>query len=312
MTCYHPLTAYIDLQEKTDNGKQKIVFGTPKGFDQYEEIRLPCGRCIGCRLERSRQWAVRCVHEALISKKACFITLTYNSGHLHPSGDLKFCKRDFVLFMKRLRKKFGSGIRFFHCGEYGSKFQRPHHHAIIFGLDFLDDLHKVPVKRTSLGHVLYRSEWLDSLWSDKFGSPIGFASVGTCTFESVAYVARYITKKINGDEAFDHYYGRCPEYITMSRDPGIGHDWALLYPEMYNYDQIVIKNGIKCKPPRYYDRIYDDIAPDLMEEVHEKRKYFLKKKIERKGVDSYERLEIKEAYRLLAAKKLVRTFENDS
>ena len=101
MTCYHPLTAYIDLSELTDKGKKKIVFSTPKGFDQYEEIRLPCGKCIGCRLERSRQWAVRSVHEALLHEKNCFVTLTYSDEYLHPSGDLKFCKRNKTIFFMK-------------------------------------------------------------------------------------------------------------------------------------------------------------------------------------------------------------------
>ena len=298
MTCYHPLTAYVDLSEVTDNGKKKICFSTPKGFDQYEEIRLPCGKCIGCRLERSRQWAVRSVHEALLHEKNCFVTLTYSDEYLHPSGDLKFHKRDFVLFMKRLRKKFGKGIRFFHCGEYGSKFQRPHHHVILFGFDFDD---KVLFRRTSLGYTLYRSESLERLW------PFGISCIGACTFETVAYVARYVTKKVNGEAAYDHYYGRDPEYITMSRCPGIGHDWLLKNPQIYNYDEVVIRKGIRCKPPQYYDRVFEEIAPEFMESIKERRK----EKVLLKGCDDYERLEIKEQYKLLASKRLIRYLEND-
>lgn len=299
MTCYHPITAYVDPDEVTENGKKKIVFSTPKGFDQYEEIRLPCGKCIGCRLERSRQWAVRCVHEALLHDENCFVTLTYDDDHLHPSGDLKFCKRDFVLFMKRLRKYFGNGVRFFHCGEYGSKFQRPHHHVILFGCDFSD---KVLYCRTGAGYFLYRSRILERLW------PFGFSSIGACTFETVAYVARYVTKKVNGDEAFEHYYGRSPEYITMSRRPGIGHDWLLSNPQIYNYDEVIIRKGIRCKPPRYYDRLFEEIAPDFMEAIKEKRKV----KALAKAGDDYERLAIKEQYKLLQAGKLIRSLENDT
>ena len=272
MTCYHPLTAYKHLDKKTDNGKSLITFGTPDGFDQYEEIHLPCGRCIGCRLERSRQWAVRCVHEALLAEKSCFVTLTYNTAHLHPSGSLKFHKKDFVDFMKRLRKHFSKQdikIRFFHCGEYGSVFQRPHHHVILFGVDFSDD--KVFYKRTRAGYILYKSATLDRLWSDKHGSLIGISAIGECNFETVAYCARYVTKKINGEESYDHYYGRAQEYITMSRRPGIGHDWLLQNPEIYNNDEVVIRNGLVCRPPDYYDRIFDLIAPEFMEEIKEKR-----------------------------------------
>lgn len=297
MTCYHPLTAFVDLEEKTLSGKKKICFSTPKGLGQYEEIRLPCGKCIGCRLERSRQWAVRAIHEALLHDANCFITLTYSDEFLHPSGNLKFHKNDFVLFMKRLRKKFGSGIRFFHCGEYGELWQRPHHHAILFGCDFTD---KILVGRNCSGHFLYTSPTLERLW------PFGIVRVGACTFESVAYVARYVTKKITGDEAYNHYYGRDPEYITMSRRPGIGHDWLLQNPEIYNYDEIIIRNGIKCRPPDYYDRIFEEIAPEFMEELKEKRRV---KAIEC-AVDD-ERLSIKEEYKLLQAKKLVRNLEKE-
>lgn len=298
MTCYHPLTAFVSLNHKTDNGKKLITFSTPEGLGQYEEIRLPCGKCIGCRLERSRQWAIRSVHEALLHEENCFITLTYSDEFLHPSGSLKFHKKDFVDFMKRLRKKFGPGIRFLHCGEYGELWQRPHHHAIIFGLDFHDKVFK---GRNHSGNFLYTSPTLERLW------PFGIVRVGACSFESVAYVARYVTKKITGDEAYAHYYGRDPEYITMSRRPGIGHDWLLKNPEIYNYDEVVIRNGIHCKPPAYYDRIFDDIAPEFMEDIKEKRKV----KVKLKGVDSIERLSVKEEYKLLAAKKLIRNLEKE-
>lgn len=296
MSCYHPITAFVHLDKKTNNGKKLICFSTPDGFDQYEEIKLPCGKCIGCRLERSRQWALRSVHEALLHDKSCFLTLTYNDECLHPSGDLKFHKRDFVLFMKRLRKKFGVGIRFIHCGEYGSKFQRPHHHVILFGFDFDD---KYVFRRTSLGYFLYRSNTLERLW------PYGISTIGACTFETCAYVARYITKKINGDLQYEHYYGRSPEYITMSRRPGIGFKWLMKNLEIYNYDEVIIRNGLKMKPPKYYDRKFEEIAPDYMEDIKEMRKAAMLLK----GCDDIERLGIREEYKLLQAKKLIRSYE---
>ena len=310
MTCYHPLTAYVDLSETTDNGKKKIVFSTPKGFDQYEEIRLPCGQCIGCRLERSRQWAIRCVHEALLSEKSCFITLTYNDDHIHPSGSLKFHKKEFVDFMKRLRKHYakdGIKIRFFHCGEYGSIWQRPHHHAILFGVDFKEDRYLKSV--TKLGYPLFVSPTLEKLWSDSNGDPFGFVRIGECTFETVAYVARYVVKKVNGAAAYDNYYGREPEYITMSRRPGIGHDWLFAHPEIYNYDEIVIRHGLKCKPPRYYDRLLEEVAPEFMEKIKDERKVKALAKLDEL---TPERLSIKEEYKLLASRRLVRNYEIDN
>lgn len=294
MTCYHPLVAYQHRFRRTANGKHLIDF---KGgsYREWEEITLPCGKCIGCRLERSRQWAVRCVHEALLYDRNCFITLTFNDANLDANGSL--VKRDFVLFMKRLRKEFGAGIRFFHCGEYGSKLQRPHHHAILFNFDFDDKV----LWSFNNGYPLYRSASLERLW------PFGFSTIGNCTFETAAYVARYVVKKVNGDMAAEHYNGLEPEYVSMSRMPGIGHDWLLKNPEIYNYDEVVIRNGIKCRPPHYYDKVFGELAPDFMENLKEKRKVKAIEQAEKNRIPG--RLDIKEQYKLLQAEKLVRHYE---
>lgn len=297
MTCYHPITAYQHRYRRNpDTGKHVIDF---KGgsFREWEEITLPCGRCIGCRLEKSREWAVRCVHEALLYDSNCFITLTFNDANLDSNGSL--VKRDFVLFMKRLRKKYGTGIRFFHCGEYGSKLGRPHHHAILFNFDFPDK----ELWRLSNGYPLYRSASLESLW------PFGYSTIGACTFETAAYVARYVVKKVSGDLAAEHYNGKVPEYVTMSRMPGIGHDWLLKNPEIYNYDEVVIRNGIKCRPPAYYDKIFGELAPEFLEDLKEKRKVKAIEQAEKNRIPG--RLSIKEQYKLLQASRLLRNYENE-
>ena len=117
--------------------------------------------------------------------------------------------------MKRFRKHFGSGVRFFHCGEYGELYERPHHHAILFNCDIYD---KELLLNAKTGFNLYTSSLLSSLW------PFGLHSIGEVSFESCAYVARYIMKKVTGDMSESHYHGRKPEYITMSRRPGY-RDW---------------------------------------------------------------------------------------
>lgn len=297
MTCYHPLVAYQHRFLKNPSTGKHIIDFKGGSFREWEEIVLPCGKCIGCRLERSRQWAVRCVHEALLHDENCFITLTFNDDNLRDDGSL--VPRDFVLFMKRLRKKYGAGIRFFHCGEYGSKLGRPHHHAILFGFDFPDKV----FFRLSHGVPLYRSDSLERLW------PFGFSTVGACTFESAAYVARYVLKKVNGDLAEEHYSGKVPEYVTMSRMPGIGHDWLLKNPEIYNYDEVVIRNGIKCRPPAYYDKIFGELAPDFMENLKEIRKVKAIELAEKNRIPG--RLSVKEQYKQLQAARLLRSFEND-
>ena len=246
MPCYHPITAYRAASGKNPKtGKWPIVFDIKNGYKDMP-VQIPCGRCIGCRLEKSRQWAIRCVHEASLYSDNCFITLTYDNEHL-PS-DLSLDKSHFVLFMKRLRKKYGDGIRFFHCGEYGELYKRPHHHACLFNFDFPDK----KLWSTREGIPLYTSESLQKLW------PYGYSTIGAVTFESAAYVARYVMKKITGDKAEAHYNGREPEYITMSRRPGIAREWFEKFKtDVYPQDFCIIRNNIKCKPPKYYDNLYD-------------------------------------------------------
>lgn len=250
------------------NGKRSVVFNPSAGYADRPML-LPCGQCIGCRLERSRQWAARCVHEASLHEENCFITLTYNEAELPSDGSLS--KRHFQLFMKRLRKKFGHGIRYFQCGEYGPVNHRPHYHACLFNFDFPD---KKPWKERD-GIVLHTSKVLEDLWS------LGFCSTGALTYQSAAYVARYILKKVTGKNAPDHYewtdaetgeiHQREPEYVSMSRRPGIARDWIATYREdVYPGDFVVIDTK-KIKVPKYYDKIQEEENPGEYRKTRAKR-----------------------------------------
>lgn len=282
-----------------------MVFSPRDSFDPDSEVKLPCGRCIGCRLERSRQWAIRCVHEASLYERNCFITLTFAPEHLPKSGSLD--KRDFQLFMKRLRKRFGSGVRYFHCGEYGEKMGRPHYHACLFNFDFADrELWSVRD-----GVRLFTSEILSSLW------PFGFSTIGDVTFESAAYVARYVTKKITGPVAEDHYWrydqktGECydlqPEYITMSRRPGIGRPWIEKYQsDVYPHDRVVLR-GRELRPPKFYDSIFELASPEEMEQVKFSREC---KSMKQVADNETSRLRVRELHQELRFKCLKRGYEN--
>jgi len=240
MTCFAPLDAW----RSRDLTSKQMVFEQSKGFPGTHTL-LPCGQCSGCRLARSRQWAVRIMHESKLHEKSCFVTLTYNDENLPltEQGLPTLDKTHFTLFMKRLRKKYGKGIRYFQCGEYGENFFRPHHHALIFGYDFMDK----QLFSCRAGVSLYHSLDLEKLW------PYGFSTIGTVTFDSACYVARYIMKKQTGKDAEAHYQGREPEYITMSRRPGIGRLFYDKYKDdLYNYDKCVVVNNFILKPPKYY------------------------------------------------------------
>lgn len=234
-----------------------MVFKSP--FPFARGFNLPCGQCVGCRLSYSRQWAVRCVHEAQMHDNNSFITLTYSPDELMKRDNpWSLDVRDFQLFMKRLRKRYGKKVRFFHCGEYGDKNARPHYHALLFGHDFEDK--KLWQVRDDVR--LFISDELNELW------PYGFSTIGDVSFQSAAYCARYVMKKITGDKADDHYTWidpttgevrpRSPEYCTMSRNKGLGHDWLMKYKsDVYPNDYVVV-NGHEVKPPRYYDSLLSE------------------------------------------------------
>lgn len=306
MACFSPLQGYRS-KVITKNGKRKVVFSVDMAIDTSRlfQVTVPCGQCVGCRLERSRQWAIRCMHEAQMYNSNCFISLTYATQHLPRNGSLEV--RDFQLFMKRLRKRLGSGIRFYHCGEYGAKHGRPHYHACLFNYDFPD---KVLFKEDN-GNKLYRSKILEELW------PYGHSSVGSVTFESAAYVARYIMKKVTGDAAAGHYVtvdldGEIlpikPEYTTMSRRPGIGKSWYETYmSDVFPSDEVVVK-GVKMRPPKFYDSQYELSHPDDFELLKVRRK---RKASKHKADNTPDRLFVRETCVKAKLKLLPRNIDSE-
>lgn len=318
MPCYRPLRAYYS---KTLNptGKRSLVF-TPNdalSSDPEHQVELPCGQCIHCRLEKSRQWAMRCMHEASLYEKNCFVTLTYSDENLPLNGSLDYEAP--VLFMKRLRDKFGSGIRSYGCAEYGEKGKRPHYHLCLFNHDF-DDKRPFPGQKWGHDeHRLYNSSSLESLWD------LGISSVGAFTWETAAYVARYVTKKITGKDAPDHYAStnaytgeiteRLPERsVCVSRRPGIGREWYSKFGKFIRDHDFAIVNGKKVRPAKYYDRLFDLDFPDAFEECKKKRKLEgtrAKEKFEKEFLGgSFQRTLVMEHVHELSANQLKRKLEN--
>lgn len=270
MPCYSPLKGYYSA-EIGSSGKRRITFKRELSHSG-EPLRLPCGQCVGCRLERARQWAMRILHEKKMHDRSCFLTLTYDNDHLPPGGTL--VKRDFQLFMKRLRKTRPQGLRFFMCGEYGDLNRRPHYHACLLNTDFADRCSYGANRR---GDKYYVSSELDGLWQ------LGRTMVGDVTFDSAAYVARYVLKKVTGDRAASHYqvvdgdgevFQRIPEYTDMSRRPGIGSGYYERFGGEVRAHDSVIVNGRPVRPPRFYDTRFEAIDPAGFESVKLRRRRF--------------------------------------
>lgn len=293
MPCYHPMTAYRVKTGVNENGKWPITFNQREGYLDMP-VQLPCGQCVGCRLERSRQWAIRCVFEAKTHSKNCFITLTYDEKNLPKNKSLN--KKELQLVIKRIRKKYGKGIKFFACGEYGDNFNRPHYHICLFGMDFNDKT----LWNVRQGVKLYRSEALEKIW------PYGFSTIGDVTFESAAYVARYCVKKVTGLMSKDHYGDRLPEFNQMSRRPGIGQAWFELYhKDVTSTNKVIIRNNLQVGPPRYYDNLIEKMDIKLAKRLKMERRDSVDK------LDNvWERLLVKEEIKNSHKKKLKRSYEN--
>lgn len=310
MACKHPL--YAVVTGVTSSGKKQLEFCQFNywHYPKSKLVQIPCGKCIACRLEYSRQWANRCMLELQYHESSYFVTLTYNDEHLplvaneNENGEITqvatLVKREFQLFLKRLRKRFpDQEIRYYMAGEYGDQGHRPHYHAILFGLK-LDDL--VFYKKSPLGFNYYFSPTLEKLWSDSDGSQKGFVVVADVTWESCAYTARYVMKKQKGfgKEMYEKL-GIEPEFCLMSRRPGIGKKYYEDHPDLYKYDYINIsteKGGKKFKPPKYFDRLFELDNPDEFKKIKDARAQMAavleKEKLRRTSLDIEELRQVEE------------------
>lgn len=219
-------------------------------------LLVSCGQCRGCRIDKMREWTLRCVHEAQMHEDNCFVTLTYRSEDMPSDWSLRV--RDWQLFVKRLRKKRGP-FRYFHAGEYGEDNLRPHYHALLFGIDFTDRLFVEEKRKKGKVWRVYTSPELSSVWK------LGYTTIGDLNSTSAAYVASYTFKKVNGQLAEQKYqrtdpetletWHVKPEYVTMSLKPGIGAEWYEKYREDVYPDDFAVMDGRKFRPPTYYDRL---------------------------------------------------------
>ena len=274
MTCFFPIDAW------RAPGKRQPVFQSAGALKNSHHL-LPCGQCNSCRLRKARDWASRCENELVMHEKACFITLTYNDENLPLNGSLE--PRDMDLFWKNLRWHISTekmycmtkqevklhgrpqpAIRYFYAGEYGERTFRPHYHAILFGYD-LPDKQFITDER---GYPEYSSEFLDEVWSK------GNCRIGSATFDSACYVARYIMKKQLGKDAEAYYKekGWIPPYSRQSRRPGLGKAFFDKYKDdMYNYDMYIGSKKMKVKPPKYYDKLLEQEDPERFAKIKKKR-----------------------------------------
>nr|QJB19095.1 MAG: replication initiator protein [Microvirus sp.] len=289
MSCDSPIQAYAGSVNPV-TGKRPLQFTLSGSFSGVRQM-LPCGKCAGCRLDRSRQWAVRCMHESKMHAASCFVTLTYDVDNLPTVGSL--VPRHLQLFHKRLNMRLtrerGYGIRYYGCGEYGDLNKRPHYHSLIFGFD-------PPDKKFYSGDI-FESDYLSDVWG------LGGVKVGALTFESCAYVARYCMKKVDGKQREAGHYAvydsdgliheRVPEFPHMSRRPGIGSTYFDKYgSEIAQHDTIIV-SGREVPSIRYYDLKIEKLDPArllLLKRNRRRRSVWFERQVDRRRVKEILRL----------------------
>ena len=316
MSCYNPISAFVVGINK-DTGKKIISFSKDpaiKDLRAFEAIQIPCGKCIGCRLDYSRTWADRCMLENQYHKNSWFLTLTYDDDHLPPKKEgspiHSLRKEDFQNFIKSLRqkmfddyvssneyaklyysKKKGSNwksefkndypeeykefienvpkLRYFGCGEYGSmsKSCRPHLHILLYGVPITDaKTHRVD---RNTGYIYYTSDYIADIWN------YGFHLLTKVTWETCAYTARYVVKKQKGENSkIYEELNYEPEFVLMSRKPGIGAKWFLDHPDIVTTPHYIgtSKGSKKIMSNKYFDTLFENMFDDNIEEIKLERK----------------------------------------
>lgn len=351
MSCYEPRWGYPYPPGHPKWGQYKIVPVTRENYklevdhgkvwtfdhktgEVMDLVRIPCGKCIGCRLDYAREWSSRIVMESFgYPDNSLFVTLTYDDNHIpcrlsdgsgkdvrgvelgHKYGMIggTLFKKDTQDWLKRLRRTVDYNydhpmpIRFYLAGEYGTNTHRPHYHVCLFGLPH--DLVAIGVNK--LGNPLYQSELINETWA------MGHTVVGKLNTSTASYTARYTLKKAQGqDHKFNDDLGIAREFNTMSRRPGIGVEYYNVHKDqIYEHDQIILPASSKDKPnvvrpPRYFDILYGAENPRRMAEVKEQREYTaeisheaLLSSIE---LDEISYLSIKEGAHAERLKKLIR------
>ena len=347
MTCYKPLLRIEDLSKweiaKDGHRYHPARIASTESLELYDNYKsgyyniqqINCEKCIGCRLDYSREWANRGYLESLSYKHNYFITLTYDEENLYIPEEIttkeeityteieeiewKGClvPKEIPKFMHDIRQYFErklkhKGIRFMACGEYGGEGKRPHYHLILFNAPFpVESFYNPRINWEK--NIYYQNHIIERYWKK------GISNICEANWNNIAYVARYITKKVNGKESEDFYaaQGQIKEFFRTSRNPGIAKKY---YEEnkaqIYRDDSIMIRNkkGIHyVKPPKYFDKMYEKEHPKEFEKIKQKRKKEtinnLKLKSLTTSLTRWEQLQVERATKEDAASTLKRNLE---
>lgn len=233
MQCTKPIRIFPDKESS-------VIKQYPEGLE------VPCGKCALCKKKKAHEWSMRCLHELSGFEQNVFITLTYDEQHIPEGQSLR--KTDLQKFFKRLRKRLEERkIRYFACGEYGDQTQRPHYHAIIFGMGLQYEEQKI----------------IQEAW------PLGKVHFGMAEPASIRYVAQYINKKFDGELEKTYYFDNGRENQFKVSSLGIGKNYVDKNAEQIKQQLFCTVQGVKLSLPRYYiERL--GLPKELLQQIKDK------------------------------------------
>lgn len=210
----------------------------PHGTNKKYRLTVPCGKCVACLTNRRNDWTIRLKEEAKQHIRCSFVTFTlddnkieYVPNKIPLQGTLN--KRDIQLYLKKLRHDVPK-FKYYFVGEYGTNTNRPHYHALFFGLDKSNE-----------------SQIIDN-WNR------GLVQILDINSQLISYICKYHVNKTQ-------YPSDCePPFLLMSK--GLGAKYAQITNDFHSgiLDHCYYRdNGFKRRLPRYYkDKFYTTMDKD--------------------------------------------------
>lgn len=239
-----------------------------------EEITVKCGKCDTCKRQKAQEWAIKLINENKYHKESCFITLTFDNKILLDKNSkavkkyganagfvfkIEYSMKYFQKFIKRLRKKFPEKrISYFHVAEYGEKTHRPHHHAILFGINFNEDRKECQISKS--GHPQMYSETLQSLWA------CGNTTLQDCNSNNIIYIAQYSLKKFKNNINNKKYN----TLMTFSNRCKMNVKFIRRHPELILKGCLSDNDNKKYRIPRSYLKTLKEDDNEENQEIYRK------------------------------------------
>lgn len=262
MACFTPKDAWMS-NRVNDAGNNFITWNHALA-DKTNPVEVPCGKCIGCRLDKRKRLGVQVFHEAQMHDYKCMATFTYSDEN-NPGV---IVKEDMQKAIKRMRSEPNNlEFKYLVAGEYGENTHRPHFHMAIIGYDFLGG----PGVQ-HIGKGQYMNRMLTDIWGN------GAVHIVPLTIERCMYVAAYTMKKMGEEECWhshSHYMGKT----------WLDKHWD----DIARTGRVVINGGEHPIPPKYFewaDGKLDDVKASQQEFIQTRFKTGAERWAHRKTLDS--------------------------